>query len=171
MKRLWSPWRMEYILRQKPGGCIFCDKALEQADAENLILFRGEHCFVMINRYPYNNGHLMVAPYEHVDTLTALSPEALTEMMTLIKMCIEVLSEEMRPDGFNVGMNLGAAAGAGIRDHIHMHVVPRWTGDTNFMPVLGDTHVIVEGLDECYQRLCPCFDRRRPGSPEPLERD
>ena len=162
MKRLWSPWRMEYVVGEKPEGCIFCDKAREKSDSKNLILFRGEHCLVMMNRYPYNNGHLMVAPYQHVDTPTKLSPEALTEMMTVLSMWLEVLQDQMLPDGFNLGMNLGASAGAGIRDHIHMHIVPRWTGDTNFMPVLAETHVIVEGLEECYRRLKPGFEGRRP---------
>ena len=169
MKRLWSPWRMEYILGEKPEGCIFCDKVLKEKDSENLILFRGEHCFVIMNRYPYNNGHLMVAPYDHVDMPTKLPAETLTEMMTIVNICLEVLQEEMQPDGFNLGMNLGACAGAGIRDHVHMHVVPRWTGDTSFMPVLADTHVIVEALHDCYERLRPCFDCRRPGGPESPE--
>jgi len=158
MKRLWSPWRIEYILSEKPEGCIFCDKVLEEADSSNLILFRGEHCFVMMNRYPYNIGHLMVAPYDHVDMPSKLSPLALTEMMTITNLCLEVLKEIMQPDGFNLGMNLGASAGAGIRDHIHMHIVPRWTGDTNFMPVLAETHVIVESLERCYEKLRPGFD-------------
>jgi len=163
MKRLWSPWRMEYVVGEKPEGCIFCDKAREKSDSENLILFRGEHCLVMMNRYPYTNGHLMVAPYRHVDTPTKLSSEALTEMMTVLNVCLEVLQDQMQPDGFNLGMNLGASAGAGIRDHIHMHIVPRWAGDTNFMPVLADTRVIIERLDVCYQRLKPGFEGRRPG--------
>ena len=155
MKQLWSPWRMEYIQGEKSGGCVFCDTSRQQRDAENLILFRGRHCFVMMNRYPYTNGHLMVAPYEHVDMPTKLPSEAQGEMMTLVNACLETLQEAMRPDGFNIGMNLGASAGAGIKDHIHMHVVPRWTGDTNFMPVLGDTRVIVEALEASYQKLQP----------------
>jgi len=163
MKRLWSPWRLEYILGERPGTCIFCEKAQEDRDAENLILLRAEHCFVIMNRYPYNNGHLMVAPYEHVDTPTRLSPEAQTEMMALVNLCLEVLKEGMQPDGFNIGMNLGAGAGAGIVDHIHMHIVPRWSGDTNFMPVLAETHVIVEALGQCRNRLKPLFDSRRAG--------
>jgi len=161
---------MEYILNEKPEGCIFCDKVLEEKDRDNLILFRGAHCFVMMNRYPYNNGHLMVAPYAHVDTPTKLPPEALTEMMTIVNMCLEVLRAEMQPDGFNLGMNLGTSAGAGIEDHIHMHIVPRWAGDTNFMPVLAETRVMVECLESCYERLKLGFDCRQPGdhqSPKP----
>jgi ATP adenylyltransferase len=155
MNQIWSPWRMEYIQGNKPGGCIFCDKPREQRDEENLILLRGQHCFVLMNRYPYTNGHLMVAPYEHVDMPTKMSPEALGEMMTLVNACLETLKDAMHPDGFNIGMNLGASAGAGIKDHIHMHVVPRWIGDTNFMPVIGQTRVIVEALAASYQKLRP----------------
>jgi len=162
MNRIWSPWRMEYIQGEKPEGCIFCDKPQEQGDLENLILYRGTHCYVMLNRYPYNNGHLMVIPYQHVDTPRHLPPEALAEMMTLVNTSLEVLEEAMHPDGYNVGMNLGASAGAGIKDHVHMHVVPRWTGDTSFMPVIGDTRVIVESLRACYDKLKPCFDCRLP---------
>lgn len=160
MNRIWSPWRMEYILGEKPDGCILCSKPQEHGDSENLILFRGRHCYIMLNRYPYNNGHLMVIPYQHVDTPRGLSSEALAELMALVNTSLEVLDESMHPDGYNVGMNLGASAGAGIKDHVHMHVVPRWTGDTSFMPVIGDTRVIVESLRACYDKLKPCFDCR-----------
>lgn len=160
MNRLWSPWRMEYILSEKPEGCIFCDKPKENGDPENLILVRGDYCYVMMNRYPYNNGHVMVIPYQHIDSPAGLPPEALAEMMALINVSLQALEEAMHPDGYNIGMNLGASAGAGIKDHVHMHVVPRWTGDTNFMPVIGDTHVIVQGLRECYDTLKLCFDCR-----------
>jgi ATP adenylyltransferase len=160
MNQLWSPWRMEYILGEKPEGCIFCDKAREDRDPQNLILLRGRTCFVMMNRYPYNNGHLMVAPFSHVNSPTLLAPDALVDMMSMVSICIQVLQEAMSPDGFNVGMNLGASAGAGIKDHIHMHVVPRWVGDTNFMPVLAETRVIVEALEQSYAKLKPLFDCR-----------
>jgi ATP adenylyltransferase len=162
MKRLWAPWRMDYIRGPKFNGCIFCALPNAQADRENLILYRGQRSFVMLNRYPYNNGHLMVAPYEHVDSPTQLPAQVLGEMMELVNVCLAVLKETMQPDGFNIGMNVGAAAGAGIKDHIHMHVVPRWVGDTNYMPVTADTRVIVEGLLECYDRLKPSFDAARP---------
>ena len=158
MKELWSPWRMEYILREKPKGCIFCTACAEQRDQENLILHRGKHNFVMMNRYPYNNGHLMVVPYRHVSMLTDLTIEEQVNMMSLVNSSVEVLQEVMRPDGFNIGMNLGAPAGAGIKDHIHMHIVPRWVGDTNFMPVFADTRVIVEALEQSYSKLKPVFD-------------
>ncbi len=160
MNRIWSPWRLEYVQGEKPSGCIFCDKPRETNDVENLIIMRGRLCFVMLNRYPYNNGHLMVVPYTHMSMPTELDAETLAEMMSLVNVSIEVLREAMHPDGFNLGMNLGAAAGAGIRDHVHMHVVPRWTGDTNFMPVIGDTRVIVEGLGTCYAKLQPGFGAR-----------
>jgi ATP adenylyltransferase len=124
----------------------------------------------MLNRYPYNNGHIMVIPFSHVDLPTKLSVDTLMEMMHLVNISVEVLAEAMDPDGFNVGMNLGAAAGAGIKDHVHMHVVPRWAGDTNFMPVLGDTRVIVEALTECYEKLSPLFQCRcDPKTGLPLE--
>jgi ATP adenylyltransferase len=167
MKRIWSPWRLDYILGEKKGGCVFCDKPLVHEDPDNLILMRGHHSFIMMNRYPYNNGHLMVIPYAHVDSPAQLGPEALLEMMQQVNMCLEVLGEAMHPDGFNVGMNLGKPAGAGIKDHVHMHVVPRWTGDTNFMPVIGETHVIVEALEHCYHDLRPLFDCRC--DPRPTE--
>jgi len=160
MKRMWSPWRMEYIRGERPKGCVFCEKPQEPADPENLILFRGEHCYIMMNRYPYTNGHLLVIPYEHVSMPMELEQDALLELNLEINICIEVLGEAMHPDGFNIGMNLGAAAGAGIRDHLHAHVVPRWVGDTNFMPVLNETRVIVEGLQESYAALRPLFDCR-----------
>lgn len=158
MKRIWSPWRMDYIVGDKPAGCVFCSVPQGNSDLDNLVLFRGEHCYVMLNRYPYNNGHLMVIPYRHIDSPTKLTSEALTELMAEVNLCLDVLQGVMRPNGFNIGMNLGESAGAGIKDHVHMHVVPRWTGDTNFMPVIGETHVIVEGLRECYVNLKPAFD-------------
>ncbi len=159
MKDLWSPWRIEYILQKKPDGCVFCKGCQADMDAENLILHRGEYNFVILNRYPYNNGHLMVVPYRHINMLNNLTADEQLEMMQLVSLCIEVLKDSMHPDGFNVGMNLGAPAGAGIKDHIHMHIVPRWTGDTNFMPVLADTRVIVEALDQTYARLKPLFEK------------
>lgn len=158
MKQLWSPWRMEYIRSDKSGECIFCEKPTETNDEGNLILYRGKSCFVIMNRYPYTNGHLMVAPYAHTDTPLNLPPETLTELMVLTNVCLKALSETAHPDGFNIGMNLGASAGAGIKDHIHMHIVPRWTGDTNFMPVLCDTRVVCEALADTYQQLKPLFD-------------
>jgi len=157
MKALWSPWRMEYILGDKSGSCVFCAKPQETQDVENLVLYRGEWCFVILNRYPYTNGHLMVAPYEHVNSPTRLPPETLGEMMALVNRCLEALSQALHPDGYNIGMNLGAPAGAGIKDHLHLHIVPRWVGDTNFMAVCSDTRIICEALDQTYAKLKPLF--------------
>ncbi|MHB1355487.1 MAG: HIT family protein [Anaerolineae bacterium] len=159
MNRLWSPWRMAYIAGSKPKECVFCQLPSENQDATNLILFRGKLCYVMLNRYPYNNGHLMVIPYQHVNTPLALDPTALGEMMDLNNLCLTILGACMHPDGFNIGMNLGTPAGAGIKDHIHLHVVPRWTGDTNYMPVIGETRVISESLDATYIKLKRIVDR------------
>lgn len=159
MKRLWAPWRMDYIRSPKPTGCVFCNLLDEQEDQQNLILYRGKTCFVVLNRYPYTNGHLMVAPLVHVDAPEKLADNVLQEMMQLVNTCTAALRATMRPDGFNIGMNIGKAAGAGIEDHIHMHIVPRWAGDTNFMPVCADTRVIVESLRDCYARLKPAFDQ------------
>ena len=127
METLWAPWRMEYIKTEKPDGCIFCDVQSRKNDTENLIVARRDHCFVIMNSYPYNNGHLLVVPYHHVGTLNELNADEQCEMMTLLNDSIEILQKELNPQGFNTGMNLGKAAGAGIDDHIHMHIVPRWT--------------------------------------------
>ena len=153
MKHLWAPWRIEYILSQKDEECIFCEKPGQDRDRENLVLFRGEKNVVMLNKYPYNPGHLMVAPYKHVAKLDALDDEELLEHIQLVSRCVEMLREEMKPEGFNVGINLGRVGGAGIEDHIHTHVVPRWNGDTNFMPVLTDTRNVPEALDATYAKL------------------
>lgn len=158
MKRIWSPWRLEYVLEDKAEGCVFCVDSSPDDDRSLLVLHRGAQFFVMMNRYPYNNGHLMVIPYAHVDRPTQLTSSAQVDLLHLVNMCLEVLEESMHPDGYNIGMNLGTAAGAGIKDHLHMHVVPRWAGDTNFMPVLGETRVIIESLEQTYDRLRPLFD-------------
>ena len=154
MERLWAPWRMEYIKRtKKNSGCIFCDKPEQDSDIENLILFRGRTCFVIMNFYPYNNGHLMVVPYRHLCDFHALSAEERNEMMALVDASIDVIKADMQPQGFNLGMNIGSVAGAGIAGHLHFHIVPRWNGDTNFMPVTGHTKVISEVLTETCRHL------------------
>ena len=158
MKRIWSPWRLEYILEHKAEGCVFCVDGSPADDRRLLVLHRGAESYVMMNRYPYNNGHLMVIPYAHVDRPTQLTPSAQAELMHHVNTCLAVLDVSMHPDGYNVGMNLGTSAGAGIEDHLHMHVVPRWAGDTNFMPVLGETRVIIESLRQTYDRLRPLFE-------------
>ncbi|MCE5258843.1 MAG: HIT domain-containing protein [Chloroflexi bacterium] len=159
MKRLWSPWRYRYITGVKPSDCAFCQLPRENNDKLNLVLHRGERCYIMLNLYPYINGHLMVIPYQHLDSPLSLPNAALTEMMLLNNLCISALTEAMHPDGFNIGMNLGKSAGAGIKEHIHLHVVPRWTGDNNFMSVLGETRVISQSLDDCYNILLPIITR------------
>ncbi len=133
--------------------CIFCDLPAQNDDVRTLILARGEHAFVIMNAFPYTSGHLMVVPYAHVDRLPALPAPALTEMMSLAQQAQVVVDDAMHPHGFNIGMNQGVAAGAGIADHLHLHVVPRWTGDTNFMPVMGDVRVMPQHLDETYALL------------------
>ena len=152
MKIIWAPWRIEYVTREKEEGCIFCEKPKERKDRENLILYRGESGYIILNRYPYSNGHVMALPYRHTKDLSELNDVERLELMDLTIKCVEIL-KVMTPDGFNIGMNLGRAAGAGIDDHLHFHVVPRWKGDTNFMPVLGDVKVMPEYLDETYLKL------------------
>lgn len=154
MDRIWAPWRMEYIdLADKVEGCLFCRVATEQRDRENLLLYRGETAFVMLNCFPYNPGHMMIAPYKHTANMYDLGDNELLEINRLLRYSVRLLTAVMEPHGFNVGMNLGRTAGAGIADHIHWHVVPRWDGDTNFMPVIADTKVIPESLQATYDKL------------------
>jgi ATP adenylyltransferase len=150
---------MDYIRAEKEEGCIFCTKPLEQSDAKNLILFRSVRSFVMMNRYPYNNGHLMVVPRRHVATLALATPQELAELMLLTQRAEMALTEAYRPQGLNVGMNLGRPAGAGVVDHLHIHLVPRWTGDTNFMSVIGEVRVLPEDLEQTAARLRPIFEK------------
>jgi ATP adenylyltransferase len=157
MKRLWAPWRVSYIREPSPHGCIFCDKSKEDKDAENLILFRGRLNFVIMNAYPYNPGHLMVVPYRHLGQLEDLAAGERTEHSELVARSVAALKSASGAESFNLGMNLGRAAGAGIADHIHTHIVPRWNGDNNFMPVLAETRIISESLRDIYQRLKPLF--------------
>ena len=154
---VWAPWRMAYILAEKSIGCIFCERSREQYDAKNLILWRGRTAFVIMNLYPYNNGHLMVVPQAHVASLTALEPSQRAELGELTMQCEQVLRQAMHPDGFNIGLNLGSAAGAGIAEHLHVHIVPRWEGDTNYMTVVGETRVIPQHIDQTYALLVPYF--------------
>jgi ATP adenylyltransferase len=155
MKHLWTPWRMPYLKRgpQPEAACIFCLKVQEDQDAKNHILHRGERCYVILNLYPYNNGHLMVVPYSHTARLDELDEAELLEMLTLTQKAIRILEAVYNPHGFNIGINLGTAAGAGIADHLHQHVVPRWSGDTNYLSIVGQTRIIPEWIDETYARL------------------
>ena len=162
MERIWSPWRMAYIQAAKEqgedGGCIFCDLPAEGDDKRTMILARGELAFVIVNSFPYNPGHLMVAPFRHVGAFTSLEVAELADVDALVARSIRALEQEMEPHGYNLGMNLGRVAGAGIPDHVHWHLVPRWNGDTNFMPVVGQTRVLPELLEETYARLRPRFE-------------
>jgi ATP adenylyltransferase len=153
MEQIWAPWRIQYIQMEKAKGCILCDKPKENDDVPNYILHRGEKNFVILNSYPYNPGHLMVAPYRHVASPEELTGEELHEHYEIVRQSIEVLRRVFNPAGFNIGMNLGKVAGAGIDDHIHTHIVPRWQGDTNFMPVIADARVVPEALAEIYEKL------------------
>lgn len=159
LQRLWTPWRMEYIRSslEEDQGCFLCDLPAEDDDEKNLILARGELAFVILNRFPYNPGHLMVAPYRHTGELEDLTEEELRDVDRLLQRSVRALKEEYQPDGFNLGMNLGRVAGAGVPDHIHWHVVPRWAGDTNFMPVVGETKVLPELLEETRKRLAESY--------------
>jgi ATP adenylyltransferase len=156
MKYLWAPWRMNYILGEKKKGCFFCKKLKEKKNPKNLILYQGEYVFVIMNRYPYANGHLMVVPKRHSLDLEQLEDGELKELFDLLKVSVKVLKRSLRPHGFNIGMNIGKAGGAG-EDHLHLHIVPRWKGDTNFMPVLGEAKIIPEYLERTYQRLHSAF--------------
>jgi ATP adenylyltransferase len=155
MEQIWAPWRMAYINADSPNdqGCFLCTMPQQRDDEANLIAARGERCFVILNRFPYNNGHLMIAPYQHVPTIEHLDVASLTEMMTLAQRCLAALRTAMHPDGFNMGINQGKVAGAGLADHVHFHVVPRWNGDTNFMPVLADVKVMPDVLQNTYRQI------------------
>lgn len=153
MDRLWAPWRIQYILGPRDEGCFLCQKPAQNADRENLILRRARTCFAILNAYPYNPGHLMVAPYKHTGELRDLTEQELTEMLVLLRECQELVQRAMNPTGFNIGINLGKVAGAGVLDHLHIHLVPRWEGDVNFMPVTGAVRVIPQALAETYEQL------------------
>jgi ATP adenylyltransferase len=167
MEKLWAPWRMELIARsEEQTGCIFCELPKEKHDAKNLVLGRTAHTFAMLNRYPYNNGHLMVIPRSHVSDVHALSQEEYLELCTMLRVALRLVGRAYNAQGANLGMNIGRAAGAGIADHVHWHVVPRWVGDTNFMPLLADVKVMIEHLQESFRKLRPLFDAEyRHGEP------
>ena len=159
MDRLWSPWRMEYMdVVDKTDGCIFCNHLAEGDDVASHILHRGDNCFVILNAFPYNTGHLMVAPLRHAGELSDLSHKERHELFELTCRSVDVIKEAMKPEGFNTGMNLGAAGGAGVPGHLHMHVVPRWGGDTNFMSTVADTKVLPEMLADTAAKLRPSFE-------------
>ncbi len=162
MNHVWAPWRMAYIEgggRPPGGGCVFCWAPTQPDGPENLIIHRARYNYVILNRFPYTGGHLMIVPYEHIDDLTRLPAATRAEMMDLAAMAVQVLREVYHPQGFNLGMNLGRVAGAGIADHVHLHVVPRWAGDTNFMTTVGETRVLPESLERTYARLRDAWQR------------
>jgi len=153
MEQLWAPWRIQYVTRPKESGCILCQKSKENKDETNFILHRSQNNFIILNAFPYNPGHLMIAPYRHIANLQDLSDDEVTDHFNLVKKSLALLKEIVNPDGFNIGLNIGKVAGAGIEEHLHTHIVPRWQGDVNFMPVLSNTRVISEGLAATYKKL------------------
>jgi ATP adenylyltransferase len=161
MEYLWAPWRMEYInkaIENKDEGCILCLTPDESADSDRMVLYRGKYNFVIMNAFPYNSGHLMVAPFEHAAMISQLSEQARHEHIDIVSRCLDILAKAIKPAGFNVGLNLGRVAGAGVEKHMHCHVVPRWGGDTNFMPVISNTKVVNETLEATFCLLKPYFD-------------
>ncbi len=163
MKQMWAPWRIDYILDEdREDGCIFCKKAASDKDEENLIVHRADDGYIMMNKYPYNNGHLLVIPYKHVPDICELSADENSSLTQGVCRSIEVLRSVMKAEGFNIGINLGAVAGSGMDDHVHYHVVPRWNGDTNIMPVLADVKVIPEHLRSTYRKLKERFSTMFP---------
>jgi ATP adenylyltransferase len=157
MKQIWAPWRMAYIEGVKEEGCVFCDKLTAKDQRSTLVLGQSAHSIVMLNKYPYNNGHLLIAPKKHAREFSALSEQEYSDLSRILKASLDIAAKALRPGGFNLGMNLGKCAGAGVEDHLHWHVVPRWEGDTNFMPVLGEVRVIPQHLAESYDRLSGLF--------------
>lgn len=158
MKILWAPWRMDYILSDKQGeGCIFCDLPKQDSDRDNLILFRSSHTFVIMNRYPYNNGHVMVVPYPHIAMLNGMDEATMIDFMKVTNHAVESIRKAFLPEGFNMGINLGKIAGAGMEEHLHLHIVPRWAGDTSFMTVFDEIRVVPEHVLSTYDRLHAAF--------------
>ena len=159
LDNLWAPWRMDYIQSPTKETSVFLSKGNETNDKENLVLFRGSFSYVLMNLYPYNNGHLLIVPYEEIESPEGLSPKVTSEMMLIATESMKILRLAIKAEGFNFGANIGASAGAGIAEHLHYHIVPRWNGDTNFMPVIGNTKVQVQGLQDTYKSLLPFFKK------------
>ncbi|MBN1983573.1 MAG: HIT domain-containing protein [Chitinivibrionales bacterium] len=161
MEILWAPWRMEYIqdVDKSNSSCIFCVKPQQDDDRQNLILYRGQYNFIILNKYPYNNGHCMVVPYPHVSQPNLVDSATSQELWLMMNLCRNALIEAFHPDGFNIGMNIGRIAGAGIDHHIHLHIVPRWNGDTNFMPVIAETKIISQAIFQTYDSLLSSFKK------------
>jgi ATP adenylyltransferase len=157
-EHIWAPWRFEYILGKKEKGCIFCNRLKKRNDNDNLIVFRGKRAFVILNKYPYNSGHTMVVPNRHVGTLNKMTREEAVDFFETVRLTVDATRKAFKPDSFNIGMNMGKGSGAGVPGHLHMHVVPRWVEDTNFMPVIGDTEVVSFPLDLIFRKLKEGFD-------------
>jgi ATP adenylyltransferase len=162
MEYITTPWREEYIKKLiKMKGCIFCQALKKKNDKQSFILYRGIHNFVLLNKYPYTPGHLMIAPYKHLASIELAEKEATDEMTELLKKCLTLLRKQYNPHGFNTGMNIGQCAGAGVADHYHLHIIPRWAGDSNFMPLIGNTKVVLEDLYTSYDKLLRYFEKAR----------
>lgn len=157
MRNLWAPWRIDYILGKRESYCIFCPDGHGHSDEDRLILHRGGRAVIMMNKFPYNNGHLLVAPWRHISRLDDLTPEEMLDLMLWVNTSTIILEKVMHPDGFNIGLNIGREAGAGFEEHLHFHVVPRWRGDTNFLAVLGEVRSIPEHIKQTYSKLLPHF--------------
>lgn len=157
MKQLWAPWRIDYILAPKPDECVFCIPPAPEQDSARLILYRGKKCFVVMNKFPYNNGHIMVCPYRHVMAIEDLTADESQEMFFLLQQCAKILKQHFNCEGINIGLNQGQAAGAGIREHLHFHLVPRWNGDSSFMAVMDEVRTIPQHLEESWNAMKPCF--------------
>jgi ATP adenylyltransferase len=159
MKRIYAPWRYKYVSNPNSADCIFCKAASSDDDRKSGVLFRGRAAFVIMNKYPYNNGHIMVAPYKHTGDFGELSEDEMLEISVILQRWQKVIKKAMKPEGFNIGMNLGRIAGAGFEDHLHYHLVPRWGGDTNFMPVIGETKVLPMSIEEGYDLLLKVYKK------------
>lgn len=153
MDKLWAPWRIKYVNKKRESGCLFCKIQKQKKDKKNLIALRSAHCFVVLNRFPYNNGHILIAPYKHTSKLEKLNEQEIIDIHKITIKIKKMLTKILNPGGFNLGFNLGEDAGAGITDHLHLHLVPRWKGDTNFMPIFSETKIISESLEDLYQKL------------------
>tara|TARA_Y100001968_G_C19414452_1_gene748230 strand:- start:901 stop:1389 length:489 start_codon:yes stop_codon:yes gene_type:complete len=158
MNKLWAPWRIDYINTPKSKECIFCEKNQSSDDLESLVLYRGNEFFILMNLYPYTNGHIMISPFMHTSDTNDISSKGNEEVMTLANHSMNILNKTINAQGYNFGANIGKAGGAGIEEHLHYHIVPRWSGDTNFMPVIGNTKVMIEGLQDTWKKLKPHFD-------------
>jgi len=160
MEHIWAPWRLDYVVAKKPDNCILCEKRdASDCDEADYVLYRGDHSYVLLNTFPYNSGHVMVVPYRHVSNLTELTASEAGELMQIARWCVDALQETLGAEGINIGMNIGQPAGAGIDDHIHLHIVPRWSGDTNYMTTIASTRVVPQSLEESAKQLGPVIRR------------